>query len=93
MAWPTAVAEVQRYVDTSEVPTDLFYWTVQWAEETRPGRGHLFDGIWTDGEYFAQVRMDVYGHPHVSVAAVTWLHSSSDDECDCEHCEAERNDQ
>jgi hypothetical protein len=87
-AWPEAVAEVQRYVDTSTVPTHLYGWTVQWEDETRPGRGHLFDGFWSDGEYVAQVRMDVYGYPSVSVGEVSWLHSSSNEECDCAPCVA-----
>lgn len=86
-AWPEAVAEVQQYVDSSTVSEDLYQWTVEWAEETRPGRGHRFNGMWCDGEYFAQVVMDVYGYPSVSVAAMTWLHNSSNEECDCGPCE------
>lgn len=89
-AWPRAVAEVQDYVDTSTVPEGLYGWTVEWDEETRPGRGHRFVGVWSDGEYFAQVVMDVYGYPSISVASLTWLHSSSDEECDCEPCKEER---
>ncbi len=85
-AWPEAVAEVQRYVDTSTVTSDLHGWTVSWEPESSPGRGHLFDAFWCDGEYMAQVRMDVYGYPSVSVAEVTWVHSSSNEECDCEPC-------
>ena len=90
--WPRAVAEVQRHVDASTVPLSLHEWNVQWEDETRPGRGHLFDGTWTDGEYFAQVRMDVYGYASVSVAETTWLHNSSDEECDCEPCADLRDD-
>lgn len=88
-AWPDAIAEVQRYVDTS-VSFGLHNWTVEWDEESRPGRGHAFDGVWCDGEHLVQIRMDVYGHPSVSVAAVDWLHNSSDEECPCEPCAAAR---
>jgi hypothetical protein len=91
-AWPAAVAEIQRYVDTSTVPEDLNHheWTVQWEDETRPGRGHRLNAVWSDGEYVAQVLMDVYGGPSVSVGEVTWIHNSSDEECLCGPCEAQR---
>ena len=92
-AWPEAVAEVQQYVDTSTVPTHLHGWTVEWAEEARPGRGHGFNGIWSDGEYLAQILMDVYGYPRVSVATLAWLHNSSDEECDCGPCTLDREDE
>jgi hypothetical protein len=88
-AWPAAVAEIQQYVDTSIVAKDLHYWIVEWGDETRVGRGHYFNGIWSDGDYLAQVTMDVYGFPIVSVAEVTWLHNSGDEECDCEPCRKE----
>ena len=88
--WPTAVAEVQRYVDSSAVPVAIESWQVVWGEETRPGRGHLLDALWLDGEYVAQIRMDVYGAPMVSVAETHWVHSSADDQCPCSHCATER---
>lgn len=89
-AWPEAIAEIQGYVDTSTVSAALSdcYWNVEWEEETRPGRGHRFNAIWCDGEYFAQVLMDVYGYPSISIAETTWIHNSSDEECDCGPCEA-----
>lgn len=91
-AWPGAVAEAQRYVETSTIPTDPNdpWWRITWQDETRPGRGHLVDATWCDGEYLVQVRMDVYGYPSVSVAETRWLHSSSDEECGCTWCERER---
>jgi hypothetical protein len=93
-AWPEAIAEAQRYVPTSTIPSDITspYWIITWDDEVRPGRGQRFTGVWTDGEYLVCVWMDVYGYPAVSVAALDWLHSSSDDECRCEPCAAERGD-
>jgi len=92
-AWPEAVAEAQRYVDSSTIPEALHDWTVKWADEVRPGRGRAFNGLWLDGEYVAQVRMDVYGYPSVSVASTEWLHSSDDEECPCQPCRAEREEE
>lgn len=91
-AWPDAIAEAQRYVPTSTIPTDIdrYDWQVTWAEEIRPGRGHAVGATWCDGEYLVQVRMDVYGYPVVSVAETTWLHSGSYEECECSWCERER---
>lgn len=85
-AWTEAVAEVQRYVDTSTVPEHLHEWVIEFEDETRPGRGHFVNAVWCDGEYMAQVRMDVYGYPSVSVGAVEWLHSSSQEDCPCAPC-------
>lgn len=91
-AWPDAIAEAQRYVDTNTIPADLrdHYWRVRWDDESRPGRGHTMWASWSDGEYFVDINMDVYGYPRVSVAEIEWLHSSADEECGCERCEAER---
>ncbi|MDY0984608.1 hypothetical protein SOM10_11950 [Microbacterium sp. CFBP9023] len=90
-AWPEAVAEAQRYVD-STIPTDLadHYWRVRWDDESRPGRGHMMWATWANGEHFVEISMDVYGYPRVSVAEMTWLHNSSDEDCDCEPCAADR---
>ena len=87
-AWPEAIAEAQRYVLTSTITSDIAspWWTITWDDEVRPGRGQRFSGMWTDGEYLVHVRMDVYGYPDVAVAALEWLHSSSDEECACEYC-------
>ena len=91
-AWPGAVAEAQRYVPCSTIPVDIdhYEWRVTWGDETRPGRGRMIDATWCDGEYYVQIRMDVYGYPDVSVAETRWLHSSSYEECDCTWCERER---
>ena len=90
-AWPGMVAEVQRYAGTTihESP-ESYWWTIDWKDETRPGRGHDLVAQWCDGEYLAFVHMDVYGNGSVSVAEVAWLHNSADEECDCEHCTVER---
>jgi hypothetical protein len=94
-AWQEAVAEAQRYVPTSTIPTDVghYEWQVAWEDESRLGRGHRFNGTWCDGEYFVQIRMDVYGYPDVSVAETNWLHSSSYEDCECSWCEREREDE
>lgn len=94
-AWPGAVAEAQRYIDTSTIPTDAtnYEWRLTWAEELRPGRGQEVDATWCDGEYYVQISMDVYGFPLVSVAETTWVHSSSYEECECSWCEREREDE
>ena len=94
-AWPEAVAEAQRYVTSSTIPVDLdhYHWRVAWAEETHPGRGQCLDALWCDGEYLVQIIMDVYGYPYVSVAETTWLHSTADEECVCDYCEAERDEE
>ena len=92
-AWPKAVAEAQRYVETSTVPEGLHAWIVEWAEEIRPGRGHAFNGVWLDGEYIVQIRMDVYGSPSVSVGSTEWLHSSDDEECPCQPCRTDRDEE
>lgn len=93
-AFPEAITEAQRYVD-GHIHDDITHghWTVSWAEEFRPGRGQQFSGVWCDGEHLVHVLMDVYGYPSVSVAEVTWLHSSSDEECDCDPCTTTREDQ
>lgn len=93
-AWPEAVAEAQRYIDTSTVPqypSDPG-WKIAFEPESRPGRGHAIDATWSDGEHVVQIWMDVYGYPSVAVAETTWLHSSSYEECECRYCEEERDD-
>ncbi|TFV82035.1 hypothetical protein E4V99_13965 [Microbacterium sp. dk485] len=91
-AWPGAVAEAQLYVETSTVPLDLddHYWRVRWDDEIRPGRGRTMWATWSDGEYFIEIWMDVYGSPRVAVASLIWMHNGSDEECDCEPCVDER---
>jgi hypothetical protein len=90
--WPVAVAEAQRYVDTSDIQTWIGHpwWQVRMEEESRPGRGHYLSAVWCDGECLVQISMDVYGGPTVSVGEVRWLHNGADEECDCEPCTTER---
>lgn len=89
-AWPEAVARINRYgVGAPEDPT-AYGWTLNWHDETRPGRGHYLDAQFNDGEHFAQITMDVYGSPVVSVATLDWLHSDGNEDCDCDPCQAER---
>lgn len=87
-AWPEAVARLREHYDS--IPADLRSWDVLYAEETRPGRGHFVNATWVDGEVFAQVLMDVYGQPNVSIADLSWVHADSDEECACDPCERER---
>jgi hypothetical protein len=62
-------------------------WNLHWAEEVRPGRGHFLNATYVDGEHFAQVLMDVYGSPTVSVAELNWVHADSDEEMECRTCD------
>ena len=88
--WLEAIASIrQRDVEVTDDP-DGYYWRLDFAEEVRPGRGHYLNATFLDGEYFVQVLMDVYGGPSVSIAALDWIHSDNNEECDCEPCVAER---
>lgn len=87
-AWPEAIARLTA--TGAPVPESITAWNVHYAEETRPGRGHHIDAQFVDGEVFAQVCMDVYGYPSVSWASLDWRHADSNEECDCDTCEAER---
>lgn len=68
------------------IPKDPANWSIHWHEETRKGRGHYVNATFLDGEHFAQVLMDVYGYPSISVAALDWIHADSDEELECETC-------
>lgn len=88
--WPRAV---KRLNDRgANVPEPIASWNVHYAEEVRPGRGHFINAEYVDGEVYAQVLMDVYGYATTSFARLDWLHSDSNEECDCEPCEDERKD-
>jgi plasmid maintenance system antidote protein VapI len=92
-AWPDAIAEINRYhVEASDNP-DHPDWHFDWFEETRAGRGQVFSALFIDGEHFAQIFMDVYGSPTVSVAALDIMHNGSDEECPCDFCTKERWDE
>lgn len=86
--WQEAVTRLAEY----GVSADPHHpdWTLNWHDEVRPGRGNYLDATWNDGEHFVQVLMEVYGSPTISVAALDWIHSDFDEECDCEPCAAER---
>ena len=87
-AWPDAIKRAQRYVTSSTISRDPnnYHWTVEYADETRPGRGHSVNATWQDGESLVQITMDVYGYPSMSIAAIEWLHSDGDEECPCGPC-------
>lgn len=93
------VKSMQEYIDEADknYATSMrewsqhgAYWTTTFEDETRPGRGHVIDAIWCDGEKLVQIRLDPYGNGSLSVAEVDWLHSSSDEECGCDPCEKQR---
>lgn len=91
-AWPRIIGRLNRAIgqdDAISKRTDSYGWTLEWAEELRPGRGHDLNAVYCDGEYFAQVRLDVYGNASDSVAELTWIHTPAE-ECGCSVCEAER---
>jgi hypothetical protein len=88
--WPKVIEEINRYHVGATDDPDHYDWHFDWAEEVKPGRGQSFSALFVDGEHFAQVMMDVYGFPTVSVCALDILHNSSDEECPCEFCTKER---
>lgn len=94
-AWPHSVAEAQRYVEFSTLPTSIRHWgwAIAWADESRPGRGHDLSATYCDGEHLVQITLDVYGHGAVSVAETHWVHSSADEQCPCEPCKNERDEE
>lgn len=90
LAWHEAIAEINRYNIGAREDPDHYEWHFDWHEETRAGRGQVFSAMFIDGEHYAQVFMDVYGFPSVSVAALDIMHNSSDEECPCDFCVAAR---
>lgn len=88
-AWPGVIASLNRAIGADWIPESGYNWEFLWADEIRPGRGHDLNAIFNDGEYFAQVRINVYGGTTTSVATLDWIHTP-DEECDCASCEAER---
>lgn len=88
IAWPKAVERLRRHYDS--LPADFHRWEVSWSPESRPGRGHAITATYADGEFFAQVLMDVYGYPSVSIARLDLIHADSDEECGCDECLKER---
>lgn len=88
--WLDAIADIHAQgVEPSDDP-DGYGWLLDFAEEVRPGRGHDLNAVWTDGEHYVQILVDVYGSWSASVAELSWLHASSDESCECERCVAER---
>ncbi|GGO86685.1 hypothetical protein GCM10011584_09590 [Nocardioides phosphati] len=86
-AWDNDVIPVLERHGIPRLPTS-HGWTLTWADEVRPGRGHSLDATFCDGEQYAQVLMDVYGYPNISIALLTWVHADSDDdELACEDCD------
>lgn len=86
-----AIAEAQRYVTTSNIPTDVNHY--EWRASIRvTRRGQTVDATWCDGEYFVQIIVDTTNTPLVSVAELNWIHNNSDEQCDCDFRVEESND-
>lgn len=81
-AWQDDVTPILERHGIAGLPN----WDLSWSEEIRPGRGCFLNATYVDGEHFAQVLMDVYGYPTVSVAELDWVHPDSDEELECETC-------
>lgn len=90
-AWPEYVAEARLHGPS--LGESEHRWDFTWREETRPGRGHDLSATQCDGEYFAQIMLDVYGYGNMSVAETHWIHNSADEECGCGPCSKEREDE
>lgn len=88
-AWAEVACPIlERHgVSTSLSP---YSWTIQWSGS--PQRGWHFNATYNDGETFAQVLMEVYGYPSVSVAELDWVHVDQDEELECETCGEEVTD-
>lgn len=56
---------------------------ITFSEESRPGRGHDIHYSYADMDHVIEGGLDVHGHGFLSVGDVSWVHSSSDEECDC----------
>lgn len=90
--WPAAVNELNRAIETDWLTLHGGSWKMHWQDEVRPGRGHSLDAQWNDGEYYAQITMDVYGSYNASIASLDWIHTPMED-CDCPVCVAEREEE
>lgn len=90
--WGDLVQEASIYVPGISPDFDQLFthWDVTWYDEVRPGRGQGMNATWCDGEFYVQVLCGVYGDGSVSVAELSWIHSSEAEDCDCEPCTAER---
>lgn len=64
-------------------------WHGRFADEQRPGRGHDFTGMWSDGEQLVNIGICVYGTGYMAIANVDWMHGGED--CECDVCRAEYN--
>lgn len=53
-------------------------------------RGHLISAVLIIDGWWAQVGMDVYGYPNVSVSTWDPVHCTDDEDCPCVYCTAER---
>jgi hypothetical protein len=83
VAMTARVVEAKSHdVDMSEFQPWDSAWHGRFEEESRPGRGHDFNGVWCDGQKIVQVSIDVYGYGYMSIGGVDWTHGGEDCECD-----------
>lgn len=91
-AWPGAIERIRHFGCEASDDPSAYGWVLDWQDEVRPGRGRSLNAIYWDGETIAQITMDVYGYPTVSVSRSELIHSDADDECPCDYCKAERDE-
>lgn len=89
--WKDGIADLKKHYDG--IPEEPHSWSLSWGDEVRPGRGHYVNAQFNDGEFYAQLTMDVYGFPRVSIAQLDWIHSSGYEECECKFCVKEREEE
>lgn len=92
--WPLTLTEIERHTGTRPPANlDHYEWTTHWYEETRPGRGHRFSAVWTNGQHIVQVVMDIHGAPSIAIGDIDWTHTDTDDQCPCTHCTKDRQEE
>ncbi|GAA1337280.1 hypothetical protein [Arthrobacter roseus] len=74
------------------IGTHLGDWSIRYAEEIRPGRGHDITAWVADGEHTATQYLDPYGNGPLIVSRMIILHNDADeehfdDEGNCNHDE------
>jgi len=96
--WPPLTEKQEaRLAQWLEAVSPIFGATVhrhhlcwQYLDEARPGRGYDVQVVYLDGDSFVTMAMDPYGNGWDANGTVEVAHNSSDEECPCEGCEAER---
>jgi hypothetical protein len=80
----TVVRQVQEHFDVQiRAVEDL---NIHHMEEFRQHRGHDIRFDYIDADYAVTGYMNPHGHTSLSVATVSFIHDSGDEECDCTLC-------